>query len=117
MFSKLSIVLMPSLRLLKMSIFSLMTKISFIKLLNIFFKKNIKYKITKSYTKKKTKKIKKIKLFCFFFFFFHFISTFLSYKKNYGHFCLFVSLKGILTFFGNLRENINTIGSLGDIDS
>jgi hypothetical protein len=114
MFSKLSIVLMPSLRLLKMSIFSLMTKISFIKLLNIFFKKNIKYKITKSYTKKKTKKIK---IFCFFFFFFNFISTFLSYKKNYGHFCLFVSLKGILTFFGNLRENINTIGSLGDIDS
>jgi len=66
-----------------------MTKISFIKLLNIFFKKNIKYKITKSYTKKKKKKIKKIKK-TFFFFFFFFISL--------VHFCLIKKIMVIFVF-------------------
>jgi hypothetical protein len=35
-------------------------------------------------------------------------------KKNYSHFCLFVDLGGTLTYFGNLKGNIDTIGSLED---
>jgi hypothetical protein len=37
---------------------------------------------------------------------------FVLFKKIYGHFYLFVDLKGTLAFFDSLKENINTIDNL-----
>lgn len=39
-------------------------------------------------------------------------NIFVWLKKINGHFCIFVGLSGVLTCFGSLRENIDTIGSL-----
>jgi hypothetical protein len=43
-------------------------------------------------------------VFFFFFFFEIYNDIFVLLKKNYGHFCLFVSLMGTLTCFNSLRS-------------